>query len=124
MNVLVVAAHPDDEVLGCGGTMARHAASGDDVSALILAEGIMAREAKGDGAWINGGFFVLEPEIFNYINDDSVMWEHEPLEGLAKSNQLNAYKHNGFWKCMDNIRDKNELEGLWTGAIAPWNIWK
>lgn len=83
-----------------------------------------SEKPKGDGAWINGGFFVLEPEIFSYINDDSVMWEHEPLEKLAKSNQLNAYKHSGFWKCMDNIRDKNEMESLWNRAAAPWKIWK
>lgn len=79
---------------------------------------------KGDGAWINGGFFILEPRIFGYIKDDSTLWEKEPLENLAKSNQLNAYKHKGFWKCMDTLRDKIELEQLWNEGDAPWKLWK
>jgi len=79
---------------------------------------------KGDGAWVNGGFFVLEPEIFNYIKDDSTMWEGEPLEKLAKDNQLNAYKHKKFWKCMDTLRDKIELENLWNSNNASWKLWK
>lgn len=79
---------------------------------------------KGDGAWINGGFFVLEPEIFDYINDDLTAWESKPLEQLSKSNQLNAYKHNGFWKCMDILRDKHELEQLWNSDSTPWKVWK
>lgn len=82
-----------------------------------------SEKPKGDGAWINGGFFVLEPEIFNYIKDDLVMWEHKPLETLARLNQLNAYKHNGFWKCMDTLRDKIELESLWNEGTPPWKIW-
>lgn len=82
-----------------------------------------SEKPKGDGAWINGGFFILEPEIFNYIGKDLMMWEHEPLETLAKLNQLNAYKHDGFWKCMDTLRDKIELEGLWNGGNPPWRIW-
>lgn len=77
----------------------------------------------GDGAWINGGFFVLEPEIFNYIKDDTTIFEREPLERLAKENQLNAYKHYGFWKAMDTLRDKIELENLWNSGIAPWKLW-
>ncbi len=77
---------------------------------------------RGDGAWINGGFFVLEPGIFKYIKDDSVIWEHEPLEKLAKDDQLNAYKHNGFWKCMDTLRDKVELDQLWNAGNAPWKL--
>ncbi|ADQ06815.1 glucose-1-phosphate cytidylyltransferase [Caldicellulosiruptor hydrothermalis 108] len=77
----------------------------------------------GDGAWINGGFFVLEPEIFNYIKDDSTIFEREPLERLAKENQLNAYKHYGFWKAMDTLRDKIELENLWNSGTAPWKLW-
>jgi glucose-1-phosphate cytidylyltransferase len=76
----------------------------------------------GDGAWINGGFFVLEPGIFKYIEDDSTAWEREPLEKLAKDNQLSAYKHNGFWKCMDTLRDKIELEQLWNTGNAPWKL--
>jgi len=75
---------------------------------------------QGDGAWINGGFFVLEPEIFKYISNDSIIWEHDPLEKLAKDSQLNAYKHSGFWKCMDTARDKMELEQLWNAGNASW----
>jgi len=77
---------------------------------------------KGDGGWINGGFFVLEPGIFKYVKDDSVVWERGPLEQLAKTNQLNAYKHRGFWKCMDTPRDKIELEQLWATGNAPWKL--
>ena len=79
---------------------------------------------KGDGAWISGGFFVLEPDIFKYIRGDSVIWEKDSLEKLAKDDQLKAYKHNGFWKCMDTIRDKIELEQLWSTGNAPWNLKK
>jgi len=76
---------------------------------------------KGDGAWINGGFFVLEPQIFNYIKQgDETVWEREPLENLAKDNQLSAFKHEGFWHPMDTLRDKNELESLWNANNAPW----
>lgn len=79
---------------------------------------------KGDGVWVSGGFFVLEPEIFSLIKDDTTTWEKEPLVNLAKKNQLNAYKHDGFWKCMDTQRDKIELEQLWNTDKAPWKIWK
>ena len=79
---------------------------------------------KGDRAWVNGGFFVLEPKIFEYIKDDFTTWEKEPLENLAKNNQLIANKHNGFWKCMDTLRDKIELEQMWNDGNAPWKIWK
>ncbi|MFA5392040.1 MAG: glucose-1-phosphate cytidylyltransferase [Candidatus Omnitrophota bacterium] len=75
---------------------------------------------KGDGIWVSGGFFVLEPEIFRYIKDDSIFWEKEPLEKLARDGQLNAYKHEGFWKCMDTQRDRIELEQLWSSKKAPW----
>jgi len=78
---------------------------------------------KGDGGWINGGFFVLEPEIFNYIEGDETVWEKEPLENLAKDGQLMAYKHKGFWKPMDTLRDKRELESLWQSGNPPWKIW-
>lgn len=88
---------------------------GDKVSSFI-------EKPRGDGAWINGGFFVLEPGIFKYIKDDSVIWEKEPLEKLAKDDQLNAYKHNGFWKCMDTLRDKVELDQLWNAGNAPWKL--
>jgi len=79
---------------------------------------------RGDNFWINGGFFVLQPEIFEYLKDDSTVWEKDPLENLAKDNELNAYKHKGFWKCMDTLRDKIELENLWNRNISPWKIWK
>lgn len=79
---------------------------------------------KGDGAWINGGFFVLEPKIFDYIQDgDSTIWEKEPLENLAKDNQLNAYKHSGFWRPMDTLKDKIDLTEMWQSKAAPWKIW-
>jgi glucose-1-phosphate cytidylyltransferase len=81
---------------------------------------------KGDGYWINAGFFVLEPGIFDYITDkdDDVMWEDHPLENLAKDSQLVAYKHPGFWKCMDALRDKIELEELWKSNNAKWVVWE
>lgn len=77
----------------------------------------------GDGAWVNGGFFVLEPEVFNYIEGDCTIFEREPLEELARHNKLSAYKHKGFWKPMDTLRDKNELEDLWEKGTAPWKLW-
>jgi len=79
-------------------------------------------EKPGD-AWINGGYFVLEPEIFNYIECDSTIFEREPLERLTKKDEFMAYKHNGFWKPMDTLRDKNELESLWKNGKAPWKVW-
>lgn len=79
---------------------------------------------RGDYNWINAGFFVLEPEIFKYIESDSTSWEREPLEGLASDAKLNAYKHMGFWKSMDTLRDKVELERLWQSGNPPWKIWK
>jgi glucose-1-phosphate cytidylyltransferase len=78
---------------------------------------------KGDGAWVNGGFFVCQPEVFNYIKGDSTIWEKEPLEELAKGGQLVAYKHHGFWKPMDTLRDKIELESLWNSGKAEWKNW-
>lgn len=77
----------------------------------------------GDGGWVNGGFFVLEPEIFDYITGDFTIFEKEPLEKLAVDNQLCAYKHGGFWKPMDTLRDKNELEELWENGKASWKLW-
>ncbi|WP_457622326.1 glucose-1-phosphate cytidylyltransferase [Persephonella sp.] len=79
---------------------------------------------KGDGAWINGGFFVLEPQIFDYIEGDETIWERDPLENLAKDGQLMAYKHTGFWKPMDTLRDKRELESLWQSENPPWKVWE
>jgi glucose-1-phosphate cytidylyltransferase len=79
---------------------------------------------KGDGGWINGGFFICEPHIFKYMNDnDNLIFEKEPLENLAKENELYAFKHNGFWKPMDTIRDKNALEELWKNGKARWKVW-
>ncbi len=78
---------------------------------------------RGDGAWINGGFFVLEPAIFNYIRADDTVWEKEPLENLAQEGQLVAHTHTGFWQPMDTLRDKNHLEELWKTEKAPWKIW-
>ncbi|MUH01281.1 glucose-1-phosphate cytidylyltransferase [Scytonema sp. UIC 10036] len=78
---------------------------------------------EGDGAWINGGFFVLEPDVINLIADDSTVWEQVPLEKLAEKEQLSAYKHHGFWQPMDTLRDKNYLEDLWQKNKAPWKIW-
>lgn len=79
---------------------------------------------KGDGAWINGGFFVLEPEIFQYIENDLSIWEREPMENLAQNNQLVAYKHHDFWKPMDTSRDKFELEDMWSSKKAKWKTWR
>ena len=78
---------------------------------------------KGDGAIINGGFFVLEPEVFDYIEGKNTLWEKEPLENLAKTNQLSVYKHDGFWQPMDTLREKNYLEELWSSNQAPWKLW-
>jgi glucose-1-phosphate cytidylyltransferase len=81
---------------------------------------------EGDGVWINGGFFVLEPGVFKYLegNMDSVQWEKKPLIEIANDGNLSAYRHNGFWKCMDAMRDKIELEELWETNNAPWKIWE
>jgi glucose-1-phosphate cytidylyltransferase len=77
----------------------------------------------GDGDWINGGFFVLEPEVLNYIKDDTTIWEREPLEGLASDGSLMAYRHEGFWQPMDTVRDMSLLENLWQSSEAPWKVW-
>ena len=77
----------------------------------------------GDGNWINGGFFVLEPAIFDYIEGDSTIWERTPLEKLAEEKELTAYKHAGFWQPLDTLRDKNYLEELWNSGNAPWKKW-
>jgi glucose-1-phosphate cytidylyltransferase len=79
---------------------------------------------KGDGARINGGFFVLSPKVIDRINGDQSIWEQEPLKGLASDNQLMSYKHEGFWQPMDTLRDKNMLEELWDSNKAPWKLWK
>lgn len=78
---------------------------------------------KEDGGWINAGFMVLNPEIFDYIDGDSSVFEQYPLETVASLGQLKAFKHNGFWQCMDTLRDKQYLESLWNAGKAPWKVW-
>jgi len=79
---------------------------------------------QGDDAWINGGFFVMEPGVFDYLTDgDATVLERHPLERLTEAGQLNAYRHYGFWRCMDNLRDKNELTKIWMEGKAPWALW-
>lgn len=78
----------------------------------------------GDGMWVNGGFFVLEPSILDYISGDESVWEGEPLERLSQDGQLMAYKHTGFWKPMDTLSDKRSLEAIWSTGKAPWQVWK
>lgn len=77
----------------------------------------------GDGSWINGGFFVLSPKVFDRIDDDNTSWENDPLSSLAKDDELVAYKHEGFWQPMDTLREKNLLENLWDSGKAPWKVW-
>jgi glucose-1-phosphate cytidylyltransferase len=76
----------------------------------------------GEG-WINGGFFMLQPDVFDYITDDHTAWEHEPLERLAAEGQLAAYRHTEFWHCMDTLRDVVMLEKMWVEGNAPWKVW-
>ena len=80
-------------------------------------------KVPGDGAWINGGYFVLEPQVFRYIEGDKTLWEKSPMERLASEGQLAAFKHYHFWKPMDTLRDKQELENLWQTQQAPWAVW-
>lgn len=82
-----------------------------------------SEKLKGDGGWINGGFFVLNRKIFKYIKDDKTMWEKEPLEDLAKIKQLTGFKHSEFWHPCDTLRDKLNLENLWNLGNAPWKVW-
>jgi len=96
--------------------------------AIALAEGqsrisSFREKQDGDGAWINGGYFVLEPQVIDYIEGDSTTWEAEPLQKLAHMDQLSAFKHEGFWQPMDTLKDKNSLEKMWKAGMAPWKIW-
>lgn len=96
--------------------------------AIALSEEFTVRsfteKPAADGSWINGGFFVLEPGIFDYIkDDDATVWERSPLESLAKDNQLAAFKHTGFWRPMDTLRDRIELDNMWNTGKAEWKIW-
>lgn len=79
---------------------------------------------KGDGVWVNGGFFVCEPEVFDFIKDgDATVWEQQPMEQIANKGQMAAYKHNGFWRPMDTLKDKHDLNDMWAAGSAPWKIW-
>lgn len=82
-----------------------------------------AEKPKGDGAYINGGFFVLNPSVIDLIAGDDTVWEQQPLQTLAATGQLKAFKHNGFWQPMDTLRDRQLLEGLWVAGQAPWRVW-
>jgi glucose-1-phosphate cytidylyltransferase len=84
---------------------------------------VFQEKPQGDGAWINGGFFVLEPSVFEYLEGDDTLWEHRPLEQLTSEGQLAAYEHHGFWQPMDTLRDKHHLEQLWEERRAPWMTW-
>ncbi len=79
---------------------------------------------RGDGAMINGGFFVLSPRVLDYLVDDTTVWEQQPLQALASEGQLMAHEHHGFWQPMDTLRDRTYLEGLWSAGAAPWKVWK
>jgi len=78
---------------------------------------------EAQGAWINGGFFVLSPRVVQYVTDDATIWEREPLEKLSEDGELQAYVHDGFWHPMDTLRDRNYLEDLWARGVAPWKVW-
>lgn len=82
-----------------------------------------SEKPHGDGAWINGGFFVLSPKVIDYIGGDETLWERDPMERLASEGELRAYFHDGFWQPMDTLRDKQNLESLWQGGKAPWKLW-
>ena len=86
--------------------------------------GKFIEKPKGDGAWINAGFFVCEPEVFDFIENDQTVFEREPLMRLAQINQLYTFKHQGFWHPMDTIKDKNNLSRMWLEEQAPWKVWK
>ncbi len=77
----------------------------------------------GDGGWINGGFFVLEPKVIDYVDGDSTIWERQPMERLAAAGQMGVFKHTGFWQPMDTLREKTHLEELWASGKAPWKVW-
>ena len=92
-----------------------------------IREGIIEKfqeKSSGDGNWVNGGFFVLEPDVIDYIENDNTSWEREPLEKLTKEQNISAYKHTGFYQPMDTLRDKIYLNELWESGHAPWNSWK
>jgi glucose-1-phosphate cytidylyltransferase len=96
--------------------------------ALDIGDGELIRryeeKPKGDGGWINGGFFVLSPEVARYIDGDATVWEQQPLQRLAQDEQLAAYRHSGFWYAVDTVRDKRHLQELWDSGAAPWKLWE
>ena len=95
--------------------------------ALILKDHLITRfqeKPMGDGGWINGGFFVLSPEVLDYVKSDATVWENEPMQRLARERSLAAYFHRGFWQPMDTLRDRNQLEEVWASGRAPWKIWR
>ena len=79
---------------------------------------------KGDGGWINGGFYVMSPKVIDYIEADRTIWEREPMERLACDDKMSAYKHSGFWQCMDTLRDRIKLNELWVKGNPPWKVWE
>jgi len=83
----------------------------------------LQEKPQGDGGWVNGGFFVLDAAVLDYIDGDDTIWERAPLETLAREDQVSAYKHSGFWQPMDTVRDKTLLEDLWASGQAPWKVW-
>lgn len=94
--------------------------------ALVLEEELIhhfQEKPDGDGAWINGGYFVLEPSVIDLVDGDQCTWEQAPLKTLAETGQLSAYRHQGFWQPMDTLRDKHKLEDLWATGQAPWKVW-
>jgi glucose-1-phosphate cytidylyltransferase len=94
--------------------------------ALVLQDRLITsfqEKPKGDGGWINGGFFVLSPSVLDLVKGDATVWENEPLEALARERSLAAYFHRGFWQPMDTLRDKMRLEELWQSGAAPWKVW-
>lgn len=91
--------------------------SGDYVSQFV-------EKPRGDGRWISGGFFILEPDVFEYLRGDEDVWEHEPMRRLAADGHLVGYRHKGFWAAMDTLRDKTYLEDLWASRQAPWKVWQ
>jgi glucose-1-phosphate cytidylyltransferase len=97
----------------------RYGALGIDGSAITSFQ----EKPEGDGGWINGGFFVLEPSVIDLVEGDATIWERKPLEALAKSSQLSVYKHSGYWQPMDTLREKQQLEEHWASGKAPWKVW-
>jgi len=90
---------------------------------LLFVVSDFAEKPQASEGWISGGYFVFEPGVFDYLKDDATVLEREPLEHLARDGQLMAYKHEGFWMCMDTLRDKRALEAMWTAGKAPWKSW-